>query len=101
MCSGKLLKNPAAIKTTQSDRKSTRLNSSHVKISYAVFCLKKKIKHQDMGAVIVGGHTNGLTVFDLVWKIWEIESRRTYAPEVDTFVDENVARFACKHVRHV
>src|SRR5690606_41533119 len=25
-----------------SDRKSTRLNSSHVKISYAVFCLKKK-----------------------------------------------------------
>src|SRR5690606_42077856 len=26
------------------DRKSTRLNSSHVKISYAVFCLKKKIK---------------------------------------------------------
>src|SRR5690606_40701282 len=28
--------------TTSSDRKSTRLNSSHVKISYAVFCLKKK-----------------------------------------------------------
>src|SRR5207249_12184035 len=29
------------------DRKSTRLNSSHVSISYAVFCLKKKIKkHQ-------------------------------------------------------
>src|SRR5690606_41209545 len=26
----------------QADRKSTRLNSSHVKISYAVFCLKKK-----------------------------------------------------------
>src|SRR3989442_11562783 len=28
------------------DRKSTRLNSSHVRISYAVFCLKKK-KHPD------------------------------------------------------
>src|SRR5690606_40037585 len=28
----------------ESDRKSTRLNSSHVKISYAVFCLKKKKK---------------------------------------------------------
>src|SRR5690606_41299840 len=28
--------------TTARDRKSTRLNSSHVKISYAVFCLKKK-----------------------------------------------------------
>src|SRR5438067_4984973 len=27
------------------DRKSTRLNSSHVSISYAVFCLKKKTKH--------------------------------------------------------
>src|SRR5690606_39435160 len=30
------------------DRKSTRLNSSHVKISYAVFCLKKK-KHTTSG----------------------------------------------------
>src|SRR5690606_41318792 len=28
------------------DRKSTRLNSSHVKISYAVFCLKKKKESQ-------------------------------------------------------
>src|SRR5690606_40584733 len=28
------------------DRKSTRLNSSHVKISYAVFCLKKKTRHR-------------------------------------------------------
>src|SRR5690606_41605630 len=30
------------IVTESRDRKSTRLNSSHVKISYAVFCLKKK-----------------------------------------------------------
>src|SRR5699024_12671661 len=30
----------------QLDRKSTRLNSSHVSISYAVFCLKKKKKFQ-------------------------------------------------------
>src|SRR5690349_24032305 len=29
------------------DRKSTRLNSSHVEISYAVFCLKKKKKNKD------------------------------------------------------
>src|SRR5690606_41628059 len=29
------------------DRKSTRLNSSHVKISYAVFCLKKKKKQTE------------------------------------------------------
>src|SRR5699024_12377101 len=30
----------------EQDRKSTRLNSSHVSISYAVFCLKKKSKIQ-------------------------------------------------------
>src|SRR5690554_7648384 len=30
--------------TLSRDRKSTRLNSSHVRISYAVFCLKKKKK---------------------------------------------------------
>src|SRR5690554_7029398 len=34
----------AAINTLFKDRKSTRLNSSHVRISYAVFCLKKKKK---------------------------------------------------------
>src|SRR5688572_31120499 len=31
-----------AVVTGQQDRKSTRLNSSHSQISYAVFCLKKK-----------------------------------------------------------
>src|SRR5690348_17585662 len=31
------------------DRKSTRLNSSHPSISYAVFCLKKKKKKEDCG----------------------------------------------------
>src|SRR5690606_40137716 len=31
-----------AMRGGSTDRKSTRLNSSHVKISYAVFCLKKK-----------------------------------------------------------
>src|SRR5690606_41533625 len=33
-----------SIEAVGEDRKSTRLNSSHVKISYAVFCLKKKTK---------------------------------------------------------
>src|SRR5256885_2951875 len=32
---------------SETDRKSTRLNSSHLVISYAVFCLKKKKKKQD------------------------------------------------------
>src|SRR5699024_12809011 len=34
-------------KFTAEDRKSTRLNSSHVSISYAVFCLKKKKTNAD------------------------------------------------------
>src|SRR5260221_9916320 len=33
---------PVAVEVQQGDRKSTRLNSSHTVISYAVFCLKKK-----------------------------------------------------------
>src|SRR5690554_7625719 len=33
---------PETVLATGGDRKSTRLNSSHVRISYAVFCLKKK-----------------------------------------------------------
>src|SRR5207249_11720851 len=37
----------AAPALTVEDRKSTRLNSSHVSISYAVFCLKKKIGELD------------------------------------------------------
>src|SRR5579872_7536782 len=35
----------AACRRPRADRKSTRLNSSHVRISYAVFCLKKKKKN--------------------------------------------------------
>src|SRR5436309_8814942 len=40
--------------TARQDRKSTRLNSSHVKISYAVFCLKKKKKRYDNGRSYYG-----------------------------------------------
>src|SRR3712207_8420457 len=35
------------------DRKSTRLNSSHANISYAVFCLKKKKKNKQTLAIFV------------------------------------------------
>src|SRR5580704_19061656 len=38
---------PAATKPKPRDRKSTRLNSSHPSISYAVFCLKKKKQKQN------------------------------------------------------
>src|SRR3712207_8508087 len=37
---------PKAEDGTLADRKSTRLNSSHANISYAVFCLKKKIVYR-------------------------------------------------------
>src|SRR5690606_6897534 len=41
--SGKMLTvSQGRMEKIERDRKSTRLNSSHVKISYAVFCLKKK-----------------------------------------------------------
>src|SRR5438477_4932580 len=36
----------------QRDRKSTRLNSSHMSISYAVFCLKKKKKKREKHSVL-------------------------------------------------
>src|SRR5437667_1066913 len=38
---------PSAGRGLSADRKSTRLNSSHITISYAVFCLKKKNKQNN------------------------------------------------------
>src|SRR3712207_8329327 len=40
--------NESWIEQGDRDRKSTRLNSSHANISYAVFCLKKKKKNQNI-----------------------------------------------------
>src|SRR5215216_7702381 len=45
-CCGRLTRGRRGRPPTSPDRKSTRLNSSHQIISYAVFCLKKKINHQ-------------------------------------------------------
>src|SRR2546429_7904678 len=42
ICVSGLTGSPASIFAAERDRKSTRLNSSHGYISYAVFCLKKK-----------------------------------------------------------
>ena len=47
---------PVDAKDHSADRKSTRLNSSHVVISYAVFCLKKKKEKQINFSVILGLH---------------------------------------------
>src|SRR5438067_9745910 len=44
------------------DRKSTRLNSSHVSISYAVFCLKKKKNKRSTDYVYYPLHSNSSTL---------------------------------------
>src|SRR3989337_1938880 len=44
---------PSGVQTCALDRKSTRLNSSHGSISYAVFCLKKKTKVGAMWGVLL------------------------------------------------
>src|SRR3712207_7578408 len=50
----------AALRRRQEDRKSTRLNSSHANISYAVFCLKKT-KDGD-GESLTSARTNHLGI---------------------------------------
>src|SRR2546426_1937389 len=48
----------SAAQEKQLDRKSTRLNSSHLVISYAVFCLKKKKnKELDIGTLVTKERT--------------------------------------------
>src|SRR6266700_5136913 len=49
-------KQPSARRKQRTDRKSTRLNSSHVKISYAVFCLKKK-KNKNVAVLVYNKNT--------------------------------------------
>src|SRR2546430_8981298 len=46
VCYSNRVKTSTAPIRTKRDRKSTRLNSSHSQISYAVFCLKKKKEHK-------------------------------------------------------
>src|SRR5256885_10521346 len=56
--------------TRTSDRKSTRLNSSHLEISYAVFCLKKKqiINNRITGyAKMTVGRRSGNNTFQLMY----------------------------------
>src|SRR3712207_7215324 len=44
------------------DRKSTRLNSSHANISYAVFCLKKKKKKYKHTSILIGFMQNARNI---------------------------------------
>src|SRR5437588_9324625 len=50
--SRRILENLVSLAAGNSDRKSTRLNSSHTVISYAVFCLKKKKKNIAMLTIL-------------------------------------------------
>src|SRR5690554_7390243 len=50
----------AELTYSRPDRKSTRLNSSHVRISYAVFCLKKKKKIQLTRIILLLCHTRSI-----------------------------------------
>src|SRR5256885_5408112 len=60
---------PVGRRARRRDRKSTRLNSSHLVISYAVFCLKKK---KDVNYVVASmdnersSHTRRVSSFDVV-----------------------------------
>src|SRR5258707_3016689 len=65
IANGVITTDPSGIVTkfNDADRKSTRLNSSHANISYAVFCLKKKkIRDQSIRGHIVLAATLSLVV---------------------------------------
>src|SRR5699024_1451106 len=62
------------------DRKSTRLNSSHVSISYAVFCLKKKIARPGYES---GGPAEGLGLLLFPRPVVENRQQRDKAREAD------------------
>src|SRR5947209_16965473 len=51
---------------TPIDRKSTRLNSSHANISYAVFCLKKKNKKQHKKLNIYYNNINNIDTYEYI-----------------------------------
>src|SRR5256885_12503360 len=53
--------------TPAGDRKSTRLNSSHLVISYAVFCLKKKKKTNTKAVLITFGSPTNRQLVSLAW----------------------------------
>src|SRR5690606_39762741 len=57
------------------DRKSTRLNSSHVKISYAVFCLKKKNQSVMLKQPQLSARNHDEHLFDVLKHIERVEAQ--------------------------
>src|SRR5256885_4612310 len=64
---GETLKRRVLVLGSGTDRKSTRLNSSHLVISYAVFCLKKKNKHKSLAinCTVVPALTKKVAMFHM------------------------------------
>src|SRR5258705_9061460 len=56
----------AIVASRREDRKSTRLNSSHLGISYAVFCLKKKKNDDKSNLLINMAHISSAAALDTV-----------------------------------
>src|SRR6202140_3021687 len=52
--------------SARSDQKSTRLNSSHIPISYAVFCLKKEFRRVGLAAGPCAGAACGLRAAEVI-----------------------------------
>src|SRR2546429_1881608 len=74
------------------DRKSTRLNSSHGYISYAVFCLKKKKKTDTTIAMTI------LEIIDPQKSIYCLQHSLPYARVIDGGVDRTESQlFAYRH----
>src|SRR2546430_7486631 len=78
LLSGKHVLVEKPLTTTSTDRKSTRLNSSHSQISYAVFCLKKKSNRiylhidQHIHQLHLRLHTNCLSFADIYKHIYNL-----------------------------
>src|SRR5690349_23424971 len=83
------------------DRKSTRLNSSHVEISYAVFCLKKKKKTKDKRTHCPrAGHTpeaSASTQHPLDSRAWPraVSAARSEAHVEDDYLSDACDRASC------
>src|SRR5256886_7546268 len=96
-CSGRVTKE---IPPSRRDRKSTRLNSSHSQISYAVFCLKKKSENDHHAHLI--DHTKKITVtlrpilVEVIHAITSLTSRRL-ASHILSQRQLERETLACKH----
>src|SRR5258707_11986775 len=89
----------AQLGVPRSDRKSTRLNSSHANISYAVFCLKKKNKPRNRLPTEIQSELSSLDLNKKRLHENHIQKRRLSSYELVPFVLSPPAR-AHHHTTH-